>query len=105
MHDLKVTKSITFCMTSLAVYWILFAEVDMISMMEVPRRKPNYEKKCWSCYDEIVSVVLELEWSWAECEKGFVGDDDVMRVIHGVSLETGVPISNNGLLFIDDIHK
>ena len=33
-------------------------------------------------------------------------DDDVMRVIHGVSLETSVPISNKGLLlFIDDIRS
>ena len=55
------------------MYWILFAEVDMISMC---------------------CVGVECE-----CED----DDDVMRVIHGVSLETSVPISNKGLLFIDDI--
>ena len=42
-------------------------------------------------YDEIVSVC----WSWSG-RKSFVlvGDDDVMRVIHGVGLETRVLIDD-----------
>jgi hypothetical protein len=33
-------------------------------------------------------------------EEEFGGDDDLMHVIHGVSLETSVQISNKGLLLM-----